>query len=642
MSETQGKGKGKLQDTIDKVQKSIDYNKVENDVANAQTNVQNSVRTTVGQVMGSVRGGIESITESNKNKIANLKLDAQAKFDELSNVTTEGLINDGIESLDNMKNDAINTAISKVASKFGAKVEIEFTEPDSNGMTTIKNASLEPEGGLSQTISGILQLITGLGAGPLTGQALSDAIEQGTTDLAGELQQQVIDATTEGVLDAVARVEGKVGAFASVEALTQATEDAVTSVLNGVPIPEDINQALEVPLSPSDVGSDGLGALVINRSTLANVNVKAPTLEDSAFRDNLLVKGQNDLKNIMFKDQEVKKNVKGLSKDIADLTGIDPETAIESTVKKSESIETVQNSGNEYEGQIKRVSGDNTLRGNIQSLSIKLNPDVVKDLQIAAPTLSIEEIDRIVDLAQSGNDSDVSRAADIVQSKSVNAYDDIKEQIKQINTTVTENNKLIENYQVFAEPYVIGSSSKDWEKGRGNPVFPYVSSVEELNAEFQNITRDITSMIVHWTETHTNRNIGSEDINQYHLDLGIEGLGYHYVIRRDGSIQRGRPVNLEGEHTPDFDKGSIGVVFVGGINAPTGTENSENFVSAASLTRTQVNSFDHLCRAFLNRFDNGYIFGHNDVDADEFDPGFDVIEYTKSRFGIADYSVEDL
>ena len=151
----------------------------------------------------------------------------------------------------------------------------------------------------------------------------------------------------------------------------------------------------------------------------------------------------------------------------------------------------------------------------------------------------------------------------------------------------------------------------------------------------RNVDREVTEVVVHWTETHTNKNIGSEEINRYHVGLGIDGIGYHYVIRRDGSLQRGRPVNIKGQHAPinNHDVRSISIAFVGGYNIPTGTPNPEQFLSAQSLTRSQFNTFDHFCRAFYNVFPGGQIVGHNDIDTDEIDPGFDVIDYVHSNFG---------
>ena len=67
---------------------------------------------------------------------------------------------------------------------------------------------------------------------------------------------------------------------------------------------------------------------------------------------------------------------------------------------------------------------------------------------------------------------------------------------------------------------------------------------KNYEAELRNIKREITEVVVHWSETPTNKNIGSEEINETHLANELNGIGYHYVIRRDGSLQRGRPANI--------------------------------------------------------------------------------------------------
>ena len=519
--------KQNLREKVEQTAESVDYTPFEQRVQTAATNVGNSIETTIGRTVGDIKGGVESITS-----------EVEGAIDKLNNTTTEGLLTDATKSFDNFKNDAINSAVSAIASRFGAKVNITFSDPDSNGISSIESASLEPDGGLSATISGILQLITGLGTGGLQGQALQDAIQEGATDLQGELQQQVIDGAAEGIVDAVARVEGKVGAFASKEALKEATDSLVNTVLDNVPATGDVNQVQSYPDSAGAIDSDGFGNVTTTLTAIANPNLIVPSLEDSAMRLNLITNTQNDLENTM---KAVTSNASGLVEDLSEISGgKDGETVKASVENKDASITAVETQGQEYTGLIRRVSGSSS-RGNVQALSIDANPEVIRDLQVTAPTLTPEEIDQVIDLAQSGDEDKISQAADIVKAKSTVSYDNILEQIRAINTTITENNKLIENYQVFAEPYVIGSSANSFNGGRGNPDFPYVSSVEELNAEFQNISRTITSMIVHWTETHTNRNIGSEEINDYHLDLGIAGIGYHYVIRRDGSINEEDP-----------------------------------------------------------------------------------------------------
>ncbi|WP_291653582.1 N-acetylmuramoyl-L-alanine amidase [Clostridium sp.] len=54
-----------------------------------------------------------------------------------------------------------------------------------------------------------------------------------------------------------------------------------------------------------------------------------------------------------------------------------------------------------------------------------------------------------------------------------------------------------------------------------------------------------------------------EGINEYHKSKGWIGIGYHYYIRKDGSIYSGRPENAEGAHTKGENNNSIGICLEG-------------------------------------------------------------------------------
>lgn len=174
-----------------------------------------------------------------------------------------------------------------------------------------------------------------------------------------------------------------------------------------------------------------------------------------------------------------------------------------------------------------------------------------------------------------------------------------------------------------------------WD-GRNSPddAFTYVSSVEELDAEFTNVNRDVTEVVVHATDTHTNKDIGSIEINNVQIDLGHDGIGYHYVIRRDGRLQRGRPVNVQGDHAPvnGHDKFSIGIALVGGINVSTGEDNPTDYRSSQAFTREQFTTLEKFLNGYYRRFPGGQVFGHNDLDVNEIDPYFDVVDYVESVF----------
>ncbi|WML33232.1 N-acetylmuramoyl-L-alanine amidase [Clostridium sp. OS1-26] len=50
-----------------------------------------------------------------------------------------------------------------------------------------------------------------------------------------------------------------------------------------------------------------------------------------------------------------------------------------------------------------------------------------------------------------------------------------------------------------------------------------------------------------------------EEIHQWHLDNGWAGCGYHFFVRKDGSIYRGRPEDAIGSHCPGMNNHSIGI-----------------------------------------------------------------------------------
>ena len=79
------------------------------------------------------------------------------------------------------------------------------------------------------------------------------------------------------------------------------------------------------------------------------------------------------------------------------------------------------------------------------------------------------------------------------------------------------------------------------------------------------IRRETTDLILH----HEAGSGSAQDIHRYHLSLGWSGIAYHYYVRRDGSIYRGRPENAVGGHTKNYNACSIGVCFEGNFETET-------------------------------------------------------------------------
>ena len=597
-----------VKETVKNASSSVDTKPVENLADKAGTDLSNSVETVTGNIAGQVEGGIQSLTQEKDKFLADV--------DRLS--TKEGLLDAGAETFENLKTDIINSAAAALSSKFGATVSVEFSEPDSNGFVYPISSSLEEQGGIDGTIAAVLKLITGL-----------------TGIDGGALQKAVVDGSPEGLLSAGKdlNIEGSIGAFTAdtINSLANSAVQSVTDELTAlVGTPIDLNRTISYV---TGVDSDGSGNLVITEGTATSTGPTADSEFSSAI-SNLKNSTAADLATLVTKDKQIKKNDKDNS-DVKNLSGGKDPNEVKSSVDAAPlSRQKLSKSIDQTNSLIQTRIAKGGEVGVIQSLSAETLTDVNKRIKDFAPKLSDQEVQRVIRLSQ-GDAQDVSDAIKLLSDKTGKPYQVIRTFVKTIDTTISSATKPIPSEFVFEEPYVIGSFEKGWKKGQGDPVFPYISSTEELQAEFKNVNREVTEIVVHWTETPTNKNIGSEEINKIHLESGLNGIGYHYVIRRDGSLQRGRPINIQGEHAPvnKHNERSIGIVFVGGINVPSGTSNLENFISVQSLTRSQFNTFDHLCRAFFARFPGGQAVGHNDIDPIEDDPGFNVREYVLANFG---------
>ena len=59
------------------------------------------------------------------------------------------------------------------------------------------------------------------------------------------------------------------------------------------------------------------------------------------------------------------------------------------------------------------------------------------------------------------------------------------------------------------------------------------------------------------------RTCTAQQIHSWHLANGWAGIGYHFFVRKDGSIYRGRPENVVGAHAGSNNYDSIGICFEG-------------------------------------------------------------------------------
>ena len=78
--------------------------------------------------------------------------------------------------------------------------------------------------------------------------------------------------------------------------------------------------------------------------------------------------------------------------------------------------------------------------------------------------------------------------------------------------------------------------------------------------------RNIDSIIVHCSATKAGQDFTAADIDCWHRERGFNGIGYHYVIRLDGKLEKGRDVSLAGAHCRGWNERSVGICYIGGLD----------------------------------------------------------------------------
>lgn len=76
--------------------------------------------------------------------------------------------------------------------------------------------------------------------------------------------------------------------------------------------------------------------------------------------------------------------------------------------------------------------------------------------------------------------------------------------------------------------------------------------------------KNIKRRIYHCSASTHAMYIGVKEITQWHLDRGFNDIGYHIVVRKNGSVEFGRPFNVVGAHCKGYNRESIGICWVGG------------------------------------------------------------------------------
>lgn len=142
--------------------------------------------------------------------------------------------------------------------------------------------------------------------------------------------------------------------------------------------------------------------------------------------------------------------------------------------------------------------------------------------------------------------------------------------------------------------------------------------------------RKIYYIVVHCSATRCDRSFDTEHLLQEHLRRGFNGIGYHYYIRRDGTIVNTRPIEQAGAHAKGFNAHSIGLCYEGGLDShghPADTRTPAQRMALRSLVEHLMRKYNYDVRICGHRDLSPDLNGNGTVEPEEWTklcPCFDV------------------
>ena len=112
-------------------------------------------------------------------------------------------------------------------------------------------------------------------------------------------------------------------------------------------------------------------------------------------------------------------------------------------------------------------------------------------------------------------------------------------------------------------------------------------------------------IIIHCSATREDRDYSVEQLKRDHLARGFIEVGYHYYVRKDGTVTQHRRLNEVGAHCRPFNRCSIGVCYEGGLDANGKPKDTRTILQRGSLTGLLLD--------LRRRFPKAVIRGHNEM-----------------------------
>lgn len=120
--------------------------------------------------------------------------------------------------------------------------------------------------------------------------------------------------------------------------------------------------------------------------------------------------------------------------------------------------------------------------------------------------------------------------------------------------------------------------------------------------------RRINYIVIHCSATRAGQTVTAADVDSWHRKRGFAKIGYHWFVRLDGELEKGRDETEVGAHVQGHNSNSIGICYAGGLDT--------NGKSADTRTPQQLIKLESVVRDVLSRYPNAKVCGHRDLSPD--------------------------
>ena len=115
----------------------------------------------------------------------------------------------------------------------------------------------------------------------------------------------------------------------------------------------------------------------------------------------------------------------------------------------------------------------------------------------------------------------------------------------------------------------------------------------------------VSYIIIHCSATRETQDYTPEQLKRDHMARGFIDVGYHFYIRKDGTVTQHRQLDEVGAHCRPFNRCSIGVCYEGGLDANGKPKDTRTIAQRGAIVKLLIE--------LKQKFPKAVIRGHNEM-----------------------------